>query len=116
MSFGLNNRKPQGSANRGRYGEDKTYKRDTIAAIIVMAVIFISPIAIMATTNYGRSDADIYESRMNDYAELLASPSTATASDAEETEEDQDTQAAEETEAAGESDVADETAEESDAE
>ena len=82
MSFNANKRQGRDS------GVDKTYKRDTILAIIVMAVIFISPVIITLTTDFSSNQSDIYESLMDEYADLLATSSNATASDASEADGD----------------------------
>lgn len=117
MSFNANKRQGRDS------GGDKTYKRDTVLAIIVMAVLFISPVIITLTTDFSSNQSDIYESLMDEYADLLATSSNATASDAVEAEDDVTESAAadeENTAEADETDGAEETestdAEESEAE
>ena len=60
--------------------EHREYKRDTICAIIVMAVLFLSPIGITLFENH---QAALREAQMQQELEaLLASPSEATPSDA----------------------------------
>ena len=64
--------------------EHRDYVRDTVCAVIVMAVLIVSPIAITLYQNHKTAAAN--EAYMKQLQELLASPSVATESTAESAE------------------------------